>query len=252
MSRFEGLMVGTPPPLCSSPMLEINGTRAPHPVASQADAYLFQVQISWLGFPRYSKILCGIIIIMTITRWNLAGRYSIARLSVTKGSGGGPTVDKPGRGLEVIIIINIVIIVIIIIILMMIRKIIPIKGETLKRKLQTIRLLFLTEQVFLTWPSWSSRSLWSSWSWWWWWWSERVFRHGCHLQAPVSGLQLREGHRLVPPGQVNTELSKWKPMTKTRTKTWTKTWTLSTGQRHRWRLDKDKDYWESAIDLKLI
>ena len=32
--------------------------------------------------------------------------------------------------------------------------------------------------------------------------SERVFRHGCHLQAPVSGLQLREGHRLVPPGQV--------------------------------------------------
>ena len=32
--------------------------------------------------------------------------------------------------------------------------------------------------------------------------SERVFRHGCHLEAPLSGLQLREGHRLVPPGQV--------------------------------------------------
>ena len=42
-SRFEGLMVGTHPPLCTSPMIEINGTRAPHPAASQADAYLFQV-----------------------------------------------------------------------------------------------------------------------------------------------------------------------------------------------------------------
>ena len=42
-------MVGTPPPLCNSPMLEINGTRAPHPVASQADAYLFQVRISRTG-----------------------------------------------------------------------------------------------------------------------------------------------------------------------------------------------------------
>ena len=31
---------------------------------------------------------------------------------------------------------------------------------------------------------------------------ERVFRHGCHLQAPLVGLQLRDGHRLVPPGQV--------------------------------------------------
>ena len=36
-------MVGTHPPLCTSPMIEINGTRAPHPAASQADAYLFQV-----------------------------------------------------------------------------------------------------------------------------------------------------------------------------------------------------------------
>ena len=31
---------------------------------------------------------------------------------------------------------------------------------------------------------------------------ERVFRHGCHLQAPLVDLQLRDGHRLVPPGQV--------------------------------------------------
>ena len=42
-------MVGTPPPLCNSPTLEINGTRgSPHPAASQADAYLFQVKISGL------------------------------------------------------------------------------------------------------------------------------------------------------------------------------------------------------------
>ena len=45
-ARFEGLMVGTPPPLCNSPTLEINGTQgAPHPAASQADAYLFQVEM---------------------------------------------------------------------------------------------------------------------------------------------------------------------------------------------------------------
>ena len=50
MSRFEGLMVGTPPTLCTSPTLEINGTLgAAHPAASQADAYLFQVEISGLG-----------------------------------------------------------------------------------------------------------------------------------------------------------------------------------------------------------
>lgn len=97
-------MVGTPPPLCSSPMLEINGTRAPHPVASQADAYLFQVKSG--GTVQYCKIVCD------------------------KGEWRGPYC-----------------------------------GQTRERL------------------------------------GERVFRHGCHLQAPVSGLQLREGHRLVPPGQ---------------------------------------------------
>ena len=40
-----------------------------------------------------------------ITRWNQGGRCSIARLSVTRVSGGDLTVDKPGRGSEVIIII---------------------------------------------------------------------------------------------------------------------------------------------------
>ena len=72
MSRFEGLMVGTPATLCTSPTLEINGTLgAAHPAASQADAYLFQVELLGMGWDckidhqvksggtvQYCKIVC--------------------------------------------------------------------------------------------------------------------------------------------------------------------------------------------------
>ena len=95
-ARFEGLMVGTPPPLCNSPTLEINGTQgAPHPAASQADAYLFQVKMVITNQSSWWWWRC---------RWNRAGPSSIARLCVTRGSGEDPTVGRPGRGLEVIII----------------------------------------------------------------------------------------------------------------------------------------------------
>ena len=97
-------------------------------------------------------------------RWNRAGPSSIARLCVTRGSGGDPTVGRPGRGLEVIIINTIT-------------------------PIPTIRISLTIARKGNRWKKILSQT-------------ERVFRHGCHLEAPVSGLQLREGHRLVPPGQV--------------------------------------------------
>ena len=97
-------------------------------------------------------------------RWNRAGPSSIARLCVTRGSGGDPTVGRPGRGLEGIIINTIT-------------------------PIPTIRISLTIARKGNRWKKILSQT-------------ERVFRHGCHLEAPVSGLQLREGHRLVPPGQV--------------------------------------------------